>query len=234
MIAQSHRGLSFEERSRLCRCLNYEKLSFEVCKELAKNPKIPPKIAVQALISQKSKIPTKDHQLVYKNPSTNSSHQMVLKKDINLHSFSKEDKDHMKLSLQRMQRRAVELEKACMVMNGQMSEMVRHNRNFPRLCWMPLPFTLTWSLNIYAWRCMCFSWNKFWLIYLSFCDLERVKVFVWSSLYVIYRLIDARSQVWGSLRLQSLEVTNGHAIASREFKALQHQDGCATPISCSS
>ncbi|KAG6654756.1 BTB/POZ domain-containing protein At3g19850-like [Carya illinoinensis] len=131
---ESHRGLSFEERSRLCRCLNYEKLSFEVCKELAKNPKIPPKIAVQALISQKSKIPTKDHQLVYKNPSTNSSHQMVLKKDINLHSFSKEDKDHMKLSLQRMQRRAVELEKACMVMNGQMSEMVRHNRNFPRLC----------------------------------------------------------------------------------------------------
>ncbi|KAI9169313.1 hypothetical protein LWI28_010591 [Acer negundo] len=49
---QSHPRLSLEERSKLCRCLNYEKLSLEACKELAKNPKIPPKITIEALISQ--------------------------------------------------------------------------------------------------------------------------------------------------------------------------------------
>lgn len=139
VVSQSHCSLSFEERSRLCRCLNYEKLSLEVCKELAKNPKIPPRIAIQALISQKSKIPSKE--LAYKNPSTNSM-EMVLKKGINQQSFSKEDKDHMTLKLRRMQQRVLELEKTCMVMKGQMSRMVRHNvltihshnGNFPRLC----------------------------------------------------------------------------------------------------
>ncbi|KAK2635766.1 hypothetical protein Ddye_030558 [Dipteronia dyeriana] len=52
---QSHPRLSLEERSKLCRCLNYEKLSLEACKELAKNHKIPPKITIEALISQHSK-----------------------------------------------------------------------------------------------------------------------------------------------------------------------------------
>ncbi|TXG56876.1 hypothetical protein EZV62_018189 [Acer yangbiense] len=52
---QSHPRLSLEERSKLCRCLNYEKLSLEACKEIAKNPKIPPKITIEALISQHSK-----------------------------------------------------------------------------------------------------------------------------------------------------------------------------------
>ncbi|KAK3222481.1 hypothetical protein Dsin_009506 [Dipteronia sinensis] len=47
---QSHPRLSLEERSKLCRCLNYEKLSLEACKELAKNPKI----TIEALISQHS------------------------------------------------------------------------------------------------------------------------------------------------------------------------------------
>lgn len=49
---QSHPCLSLEERSRLCRCLNYNKLSLEACKELAKNPRIPPRVAVEALAAQ--------------------------------------------------------------------------------------------------------------------------------------------------------------------------------------
>ncbi|VVA98264.1 unnamed protein product [Arabis nemorensis] len=49
---ESHQDLSSEDRTRLCRCLNYKKLTLETCKQLAKNPKIPPNIAVQALKSQ--------------------------------------------------------------------------------------------------------------------------------------------------------------------------------------
>jgi hypothetical protein len=119
---QSHPSLSSEERSRICGCLNYEKLSLEVCKELAKKPRIPPGIAVQALISQQSKIGTKE--LVYG-------------------SILSEEKEDMTVNLERMQWRVVELEQVCREMKGQMSRLVRHNvltnvpghtRSLPRLC----------------------------------------------------------------------------------------------------
>lgn len=136
---QSHQSLSFEERSRLCGCLNYEKLSLEVCKELAKNPRIPPRIAVQALISQQSKVPK---ELDYKSPRTSSS-QMVLYNDINDAESISEENEDLKQNIERMQCRVVELEKVCRQMKGQMSRMVRHNnvlpipghnRTLPRLC----------------------------------------------------------------------------------------------------
>ncbi|XP_059447058.1 BTB/POZ domain-containing protein At3g19850-like [Corylus avellana] len=129
---ESHPSLSSEERSRICGCLNYEKLSLEACKELAKKPRIPPGIAVQALISQQSKIPTKDPELVYGSPTTS----------IGLESLSEENQD-MTLNLQRMQWRVVELEQVCREMKGQMTRLVRHNvltsipghsRSLPRLC----------------------------------------------------------------------------------------------------
>ncbi|KAJ6324909.1 hypothetical protein OIU76_012074 [Salix suchowensis] len=63
---QSHSTLSFEERSRLCGCLNYAKMSLEACKDLAKNPRIPPNIAVQALKLQHSKIPESDFSVSVK------------------------------------------------------------------------------------------------------------------------------------------------------------------------
>jgi hypothetical protein len=136
---QSHQSLSFEERSRLCGCLSYEKLSLEVCKELAKNPRIPPRIAVQALISQQSKVPK---ELDYKSPRTSSS-QMVLYNDINDAESISEENEDLKQNIERMQCRVVELEKVCRQMKGQMSRMVRHNnvltipgdnRTLPRLC----------------------------------------------------------------------------------------------------
>ncbi|RYR31109.1 hypothetical protein Ahy_B01g055894 [Arachis hypogaea] len=54
----SHPMTAFEDSSTLCKCLNYKKLSFQVWKDLVKNPRIPPRIAMQALISQKAKIPS--------------------------------------------------------------------------------------------------------------------------------------------------------------------------------
>ncbi|KAJ0829030.1 putative NPH3 domain-containing protein [Helianthus annuus] len=174
---QSHPCLSLEERSRLCRCLNYEKLSLEACKDLAKNPRIPPRIAVQALVSQHSNIPTvytNDHHQDYsyiindhnhQTPLTKSSRElMVLYNNNGAHDHLQYDSaDHssrtssrydqadkeldegvVKLNLQKMQWRVVELEKVCREMKGQMSKMVKgdrvmlsgssHGRPLPRLC----------------------------------------------------------------------------------------------------
>ena len=134
---QSHVSLSIEERSRLCGCLNYEKLSLAVCKELAKNPRIPPRIAVQALISQQSRVPKESDYC--NNLSTSSTTQMVLYNDAE--NFLEENED-MRQNLTRMQWRVVELEKECREMKGHMSKLVRHNvltipshnRTLPRLC----------------------------------------------------------------------------------------------------
>ncbi|KAL4318015.1 hypothetical protein GQ457_18G023380 [Hibiscus cannabinus] len=127
---QSHPTLSFEDRSKLCRCLNYEKLSFEASKELAKNPRIPPNISVQALISQQSKVP--QNGVMYQT-TPNGSHgknsygHMVLFNDNGMDSSSSEGTENMKFNLQKMQWRVVELEKACKEMKGQMSKLVSHN-----------------------------------------------------------------------------------------------------------
>ncbi|KAK9052633.1 hypothetical protein SSX86_029263 [Deinandra increscens subsp. villosa] len=173
---ESHPCLSLEERSRLCRCLNYEKLSLEACKDLAKNPRIPPRIAVQALVSQHSNIPTvytndhhnQDYAYItdhdHETPLTKSSRELMVLYNNNgapdhLHfdsadhscksSSGYEDKELddngvVKMNLQRMQWRVVELEKVCREMKGQMSKMVKgdrvmlsgssHGRPLPRLC----------------------------------------------------------------------------------------------------
>ncbi|CAO2814124.1 unnamed protein product [Amaranthus hypochondriacus] len=153
---ESHPTLSFEERTRLCRCLNYEKLSLEACKDLAKNPRIPPRVAVQALASQKHvnyEPPTKADQLDYycQTPKkmSNNNKQIVLYEEAaplthhDEYECISEGSEDMKLNIQRMQWRVFELEKMCNEMKGQMSKLVSHNRSFtspsynrppPRLC----------------------------------------------------------------------------------------------------
>ncbi|KAK6931846.1 NPH3 domain [Dillenia turbinata] len=139
---ESHPTLSFEERSRLCGCLNYEKLSLEACKDLAKNPRVPPRIAVQALSSQQSNLPTKGLLPIDQSPiSTSDTHLVLYNNGVGDDSLCEENED-MRLSLQRMQWRVVELEKVCKEMRGQMSKLVKtkvsgspnHTRALPRLC----------------------------------------------------------------------------------------------------
>lgn len=138
-ILQSHPSLSFEERSRLCRCLNYEKLSLEACKDLAKNPKVPPRITVQALMSQQSYVPPAEDFLpvqVTKGSPATSDRQIVVYGRVDTESVEEENHD-MRMNLQRMQWRVNELEKVCKQMKGQMSKIVRHpssSRSLPRLC----------------------------------------------------------------------------------------------------
>ncbi|KAK6921443.1 NPH3 domain [Dillenia turbinata] len=139
---ESHSTFSFEEASRLCRCLNYEKLSLETCKDLAKNPRIPPRVAVQALSSQQSNLPTKELLLSDQSPiSTSDTHLVLYNNGVGEDSLCEENED-MRLNLQRMQWRVVELEKVCKEMRGQMSRLVKnkvggspnHARALPRLC----------------------------------------------------------------------------------------------------
>ncbi|KAF3432564.1 hypothetical protein FNV43_RR27304 [Rhamnella rubrinervis] len=137
---EAHPSLPFDERSKLCRCLNYEKLSLEVCKELAKNPKIPPRVAIQALISQQSKVPRNEFENRSLSTASNDS-KMSFYSCSDKESFS-EESGEVKLNLQRMQRRVVELETVCREMKGQMSRLVRHtvlgspthSRALPKLC----------------------------------------------------------------------------------------------------
>ncbi|KAL9276072.1 hypothetical protein ACSQ67_026385 [Phaseolus vulgaris] len=107
---QSHPMVAFEERSRLCRCLNYNKLSFEVCKDLAKNPRIPPIIAMQALISQQPNLPSTHLPI----PSQNILYYH------NTDSFL-EDKEDIRQNLQRMEQRVQELEILCREIKVHMS-----------------------------------------------------------------------------------------------------------------
>lgn len=149
MFMQAHPSLSLEERSRVCRCLNYEKLSLEACKDLAKNPRIPPRIAIQALSSQgsnmqKNKFKDEDLDSDGKNCiGEGKNYELALYKydetnhDYETESLS-ENKEEMKTNLERMQWRVVELEKVCKEMKGQMAKMGKfaphHNRPLPRFC----------------------------------------------------------------------------------------------------
>jgi len=138
---QSHPVLSLEERTTLCRCLNYEKLTLEACKDLAKNRRIPPGVAVQALALQQCKLhisepgpgaaapATKERR---PNPSACSQSQTPRRRvarrathSVDLGGGDDDEKELLWLNLQRMQSRVVELERACKEMKGQMSRMAK-------------------------------------------------------------------------------------------------------------
>ncbi|KAL1807518.1 hypothetical protein ACET3Z_024508 [Daucus carota] len=186
---ESHPSLSLEERSRLCRCLNYKKLSLEACKDLAKNPRVPPRVSVEALAAQTSSTTydiitnspaldpsPKDHDHEYQSSSYSSYNRASTNDPIKSHNQrimyngspgdqsmithknytettdydhqdhknnAAEENDEMRIDLQRMQRRVVELEKVCRKMKGKMSRMgknaspmMSHARSkvLPRLC----------------------------------------------------------------------------------------------------
>ncbi|OVA12119.1 NPH3 domain [Macleaya cordata] len=140
ILLQSHPTVSLEERSRLCKCLNFEKLTLEACKDLAKNIRIPPRISIQALISQQPKVPIKAS--LQNNPVLSETRMMILHPASDTEKFPvPAEKEELKLNLQRMQWRVMELEKSCREMKSQMSEMVKHkaisspvqNRPLPKL-----------------------------------------------------------------------------------------------------
>ncbi|WOK94821.1 BTB/POZ domain-containing protein [Canna indica] len=139
---ESHPTLSTEERTRLCRCLNYEKLTLEACKDLAKNRRIPPGVAVQALVSQQSKVQvgtTADRPDPTQTPRPVVTAAAAAAAE-GASTEELDEKEQLKLNLQRMQSRVKELEKVCRSMKGQISKMVKSksmphgSRGMPRLC----------------------------------------------------------------------------------------------------
>ncbi|KAJ1273443.1 hypothetical protein BS78_06G280900 [Paspalum vaginatum] len=150
---ESHPALSLEERTTLCRCLNYEKLTLEACKDLAKNRRIPPGVAVQALASQQCKLhiskPAREGRPDPPSRTPRRSARGASSVDLDGGGDGDGEKELLRLNLQRMQSRVVELERACKEMKGQMSKMAKGSkslglgaaschqtggRGLPRLC----------------------------------------------------------------------------------------------------
>ncbi|XP_077246392.1 BTB/POZ domain-containing protein At3g19850-like isoform X2 [Tasmannia lanceolata] len=139
---ESHPALNPEERTRLCRCLNYEKLTLEGCKDLAKNPRIPPSIAIEALLSQQSKHQSKNSILESPNSTETRSISYGGEEEHERWSEFSSEKEEMRVKLERMQCRVIELEKVCQEMKGQMSKIVKNKvysrpaltRAMPKLC----------------------------------------------------------------------------------------------------
>ncbi|RLM73256.1 BTB/POZ domain-containing protein [Panicum miliaceum] len=151
---ESHPALSLEERTALCRCLNYEKLTLEACKDLAKNRRIPPGVAVQALASQQCKLQISKPAAAAAAKDGRADPSRTPRRVARARSASvdldggSDEKELLRLNLQRMQSRVVELERACKEMKGQMSKMAKGKssslgaaschqtggRGLPRLC----------------------------------------------------------------------------------------------------
>jgi len=134
-FSQVHSGLSEEEKMKICCTLNYEKLSTGACKHLAKNTKFPSRTAVQALISQQSKLksllqgtnhikPLGDSPCNYnekgsKGKEDEDGEPIVLyarKLEISM------ENEKLRAHLQGMQWRVMELEKLCRKMQTQMEK----------------------------------------------------------------------------------------------------------------
>ncbi|KAL8120463.1 BTB/POZ domain-containing protein At1g50280-like [Apium graveolens] len=186
---ESHPCLSLEERSRLCRCLNYKKLSLEACKDLAKNPRVPPRVSVEALAAQSNStnygttthdspalapcLKDRDHDHSHYSSYHNNNQTMIndpikshnqrvmsngndesvithenssdtTEYDQDQKNNAAEENEEMRLNLQRMQMKVLELEKVCRKMKGRMSKlgknasspMISHAKSkvLPRLC----------------------------------------------------------------------------------------------------
>ncbi|PNX96911.1 BTB/POZ domain-containing protein [Trifolium pratense] len=155
MYLEVHNQLSQDERIKICCGLNYEKLSPQACLHLSKNTKFPSKSAVQALISQQSKLknllnattpistPYNDSLCgssgsAQKGKKEKSSEQVVLYAG----NFDiPPDNEKLKAHLQGMQCRVMELEKICRKMQTQMAKMTKskasshsYGKSLPKLC----------------------------------------------------------------------------------------------------
>ncbi|GFZ12952.1 phototropic-responsive NPH3 family protein [Actinidia rufa] len=137
MYLEVHDGLSEEEKVNLCCGLNNEKLSSEACKHLAQNNKFPPKSAVQALTSQHNKLKNLLRATNQTKPFIDSSPGFV---DIDAEKKGEAceqivvyagkidrltENEKLRVHLQGMQWRVMELEKLCGKMQTQMAKIMK-------------------------------------------------------------------------------------------------------------
>ncbi|RDX88667.1 BTB/POZ domain-containing protein, partial [Mucuna pruriens] len=156
MYLEVHTQLSQEERLKICCGLNYEKLSPQACLHLSQNKKFSSKSAVQALISQQSKLKNLLH--VTPSPSTTSYNDSPCSSSGAAQKGEKDktneqvvlyagnfdlstDNEKLKAHLQGMQWRVMELEKFCRKMQIQMAKITKskasghsYAKSLPKLC----------------------------------------------------------------------------------------------------
>ncbi|MQL93674.1 hypothetical protein Taro_026321, partial [Colocasia esculenta] len=149
MYLEVHAAVSEEEKMKICCAMNYEKLSSESCKHLAsRNSKFPSRTAIQALVSQQSKLRSllQDTDSYKSAPlgttilgkELNEGEQVILyAKKLDLST----ENEKLKAHLRGMQWRVMELEKLCRKMQTQMAKIVKTRiptsggaRSLPRLC----------------------------------------------------------------------------------------------------
>ncbi|KAL2474212.1 BTB/POZ domain-containing protein [Forsythia ovata] len=153
LYLEVHSGLSEEEKTRVCRGLDYEKLSSDALNHLAQNKKFPSKSAVEALNFQQCRLKNLLQCTNQPNNFTNSPvfHKTgsMEKKDepreqIVLYAgkldFSTEN-ERIRAHIQGMQWRVLELEKICKKMQIQMTKIMKSRlsnhsnaKSVPRLC----------------------------------------------------------------------------------------------------
>lgn len=150
IFQQVHGGLSEEEKMTVCCALNYEKLSPEALRHLARNSKLPSRAAAKAVItSQQTKLksllpnthPLKDFSYSASCYTIEGSKDKKGDLDqILLHVRKIElstENERLRAHLQGMQWRVIELEKACKGMQTRMEHMMKSRlqpRSLPKLC----------------------------------------------------------------------------------------------------
>ncbi|KAH7662245.1 NPH3 domain-containing protein [Dioscorea alata] len=150
MYLQVHSGLAQEEKMKICCAINYEKLSSESCKHLAGNSKFPSRTAMQALITQHSKLKNllQDTNCLRKfRNSTHKEQQMNDTENEQVILYAKRvdismEDEKLKAHLEGMQWKAMELEKICRKIQNQMTRIMKIKlcspngglRSLPKLC----------------------------------------------------------------------------------------------------
>ncbi|XP_064991972.1 BTB/POZ domain-containing protein At3g22104-like isoform X1 [Musa acuminata AAA Group] len=141
---QVHTQISDEEKMKICSAINYEKLSSESCKHIARNTKFPSRTAVRALISQQTKLRSllKGTDQLRKpghDPDRDDDDEQIILYAKKLDLTREHEK--LKSQLQGMQWKVMELEKMCRKMQRQMSKAMKTriagssgSRSLPRLC----------------------------------------------------------------------------------------------------
>ncbi|CAL0303936.1 unnamed protein product [Lupinus luteus] len=148
MYLEVHAQLSQEDRVKVCCVINYEKLSPQACLHLSQNTKFPPKSAVQALVSQPSKLNNLLRLTPGTTPYNNSpcssgkedktgEQDVLYDENFNVSA----DNEKLRTHLQGMQCRVMELEKICKKMQSQMAKITKSKvsgqsnaRSLPKLC----------------------------------------------------------------------------------------------------
>lgn len=135
---------------KICCAIHYEKLSSDACKHLAQNPKFPSRTAIQALLSQRSKVKSllqdTDRFKSFATSPFDNSNEGSAKKDGQIILYTEKlgltvENEKIEAHLQGVQWRVIELEKFCKKLQTQIAKLKKtklpspgNPKSLPKLC----------------------------------------------------------------------------------------------------